>query len=118
MSGSAPDPTNRAERCRLRTRSALLSAAREVFAAQGVGASTIRDITDAVMPGMGGAELASRIAGRGISLKTIFVSGYPGEDIIEQEGLSPDSVFLQKPFTVSALTSLVQNHLQVNTGSD
>ncbi len=68
-------------------------------------------ITDAVMPGMGGAELASRIADRGIPLKTIFVSGYPGEEIIEQEGLSPDSIFLQKPFTVSALTSLVQKHL-------
>jgi AcrR family transcriptional regulator len=40
-------PENRAERRRLRTRAALLAAAREVFAAQGVGATTIQDITDA-----------------------------------------------------------------------
>ncbi|MCP3984398.1 MAG: TetR family transcriptional regulator, partial [bacterium] len=40
-------PASRADRRRLRTRAALLSAAREVFASQGVGATTIQDITDA-----------------------------------------------------------------------
>ncbi|MAE93465.1 MAG: TetR family transcriptional regulator [Deltaproteobacteria bacterium] len=40
-------PANRAERRRLRTRAAVLAAAREVFAEQGVGATTIQDITDA-----------------------------------------------------------------------
>lgn len=40
-------PVNRAERRRLRTRAALLAAAREVFASQGVGAVTIQEITDA-----------------------------------------------------------------------
>jgi AcrR family transcriptional regulator len=38
---------NRAERRRLRTRAALLAAAREVFASQGVDSSTIQDITEA-----------------------------------------------------------------------
>ena len=41
------DPANRAERRRLRTRAALLAAAREVFASQGADASTIQDITEA-----------------------------------------------------------------------
>ncbi|MCP5059921.1 MAG: TetR/AcrR family transcriptional regulator [bacterium] len=41
------NPANRGERRRLRTRAALLAAAREVFASQGVGATTIQDITDA-----------------------------------------------------------------------
>ena len=41
------DSANRAERRRLRTRTALLAAAREVFALQGVGAATIQDITEA-----------------------------------------------------------------------
>ncbi|UCE87550.1 MAG: helix-turn-helix transcriptional regulator [Deltaproteobacteria bacterium] len=45
MPGS--EPRNRADRRRLRTRAALLSAAREVFASQGVDASTIQDITEA-----------------------------------------------------------------------
>lgn len=40
-------PENRADRRRHRTRTALLAAAREVFASQGVGATTIQDITDA-----------------------------------------------------------------------
>jgi len=68
-------------------------------------------ITDAIMPEMGGVELVRRLDELGLSVKTIFVSGYPGEDIIEQEGLAPDSIFLQKPFTVSTLTALVQKHL-------
>ncbi|MBW2391532.1 MAG: TetR/AcrR family transcriptional regulator [Deltaproteobacteria bacterium] len=42
-----PDSTNRTNRRRLRTRAALLAAAREVFASQGVEASTIQDITEA-----------------------------------------------------------------------
>jgi len=41
------DSANRAERRRLRTRAALLAAAREVFAFQGAGAATIQDITEA-----------------------------------------------------------------------
>lgn len=42
-----PEPTNRAERRRLRTRAALVAAAREVFASQGVDATVISDITEA-----------------------------------------------------------------------
>jgi AcrR family transcriptional regulator len=40
------EPRNRAERRRLRTRAALLAAAREVIGSQGVDATTIQDITD------------------------------------------------------------------------
>ena len=41
------DPTTRTDRRRARTRASLISAAREVFASQGVEASTIQDITEA-----------------------------------------------------------------------
>ena len=40
-------PRNRAERRRLRTRAALLAAAREVYGSQGVDATPVQDITDA-----------------------------------------------------------------------
>jgi AcrR family transcriptional regulator len=40
-------PPNRAGRRRLRTRASVLAAARELFASQGVGATTIQDITEA-----------------------------------------------------------------------
>jgi AcrR family transcriptional regulator len=45
MAGS--EPRNRAERRRLRTRAALLAAARDVIGSQGVDATTIQDITEA-----------------------------------------------------------------------
>ncbi len=41
------EPRNRADRRRLRTRAALLTAARQVIGSQGVDATTIQDITDA-----------------------------------------------------------------------
>ncbi|MBW2445212.1 MAG: helix-turn-helix transcriptional regulator [Deltaproteobacteria bacterium] len=41
------DPTTRTDRRRARTRASLIAAAREVFASQGVEASTIQDITEA-----------------------------------------------------------------------
>jgi AcrR family transcriptional regulator len=44
---AAPTTANRAARRRLRTRAALLAAAREVFASQGVDACAIQDITEA-----------------------------------------------------------------------
>lgn len=68
-------------------------------------------ITDTIMPGMGGVELARQIVERGKAVNVIFVSGYPGQEVIEREGLTPDSAFLQKPFTVSGLTELVQQFL-------
>ena len=42
-----PSPLNRADRRRLRTRAAVVAAARELFGSQGVGATTIQHITEA-----------------------------------------------------------------------
>jgi AcrR family transcriptional regulator len=44
---ASPIPANRGERRRLRTRAALIEAARRVFAARGVDAATVQEITEA-----------------------------------------------------------------------
>jgi signal transduction histidine kinase/ActR/RegA family two-component response regulator len=68
-------------------------------------------ITDVVMPGMSGPELASRLTGRHPGLKVLFISGYADEAIGSRGAISPDIAFLPKPFTPDALTQKVREVL-------
>jgi CheY-like chemotaxis protein len=61
-------------------------------------------ITDILMPGMNGRELATRITERAPDTHVLFISGYTGKDARLQEG----ERFLAKPFTPSALLEQVQ----------
>jgi CheY-like chemotaxis protein len=68
-------------------------------------------ITDVVMPGMGGKELAERVQSRWPEMRIIFISGYADEAIIRQGVLETDAQFLQKPFAPEALAKKVRNIL-------
>ncbi len=60
-------------------------------------------VTDVVMPGTGGVELARVLSDRNPSLRIVFVSGYT-EEVIEGHGLPPARVgFLRKPFALENL---------------
>jgi two-component system cell cycle sensor histidine kinase/response regulator CckA len=61
-------------------------------------------ITDILMPGMNGRELATRITERAPDTHVLFISGYTGKDTRLEEG----ERFLAKPFTPSALLEQVQ----------
>jgi two-component system cell cycle sensor histidine kinase/response regulator CckA len=55
-------------------------------------------LTDVVLPGMSGKELADRLAESQRDLKTLYMSGY-GDEAIAHHGLpQPNTVVLQKPF--------------------
>ena len=60
-------------------------------------------ITDVVMPGMNGRELAELACARRSDLKVLYVSGYTGEAVLQHRLLEPGVAFLQKPFTPDAL---------------
>ena len=60
-------------------------------------------ITDVVMPGMNGREVAQRACAKRSDLKVLFVSGYTGEAVLQHRLLEPGVAFLQKPFTPDAL---------------
>ncbi len=65
-------------------------------------------LTDVVMPGMNGRELADRIAQFRGEVKQLFMSGY-SDDAILQRGVEASRVdFIQKPFTLPALVARVQ----------
>jgi two-component system cell cycle sensor histidine kinase/response regulator CckA len=56
-------------------------------------------LTDVVMPGMDGRQLAKRISAVKPSVKVLFMSGYTSNEIT-QRGILEDGVqFLSKPFS-------------------
>jgi signal transduction histidine kinase/ActR/RegA family two-component response regulator len=75
-------------------------------------------LTDIVMPGMGGRELAQHLSVINPDLRTLFISGYMDDVGImagQEEGTTS---FLQKPFTPEVLAGAVRNLLDANAPSD
>jgi CheY-like chemotaxis protein len=65
-------------------------------------------VSDVMMPGMSGLELAARLKPMRPDIKTLFVSGYQ-HDILELHGLSIEEVnLLPKPFAAADLRRRVQ----------
>jgi CheY-like chemotaxis protein len=69
-------------------------------------------ITDVIMPGMNGWELAQKIHEINPGLKCLFTSGYTA-DVIAHHGVLDEGVqFIQKPFSLKALASKVHQALE------
>ncbi|MEW6721239.1 MAG: PocR ligand-binding domain-containing protein [Thermodesulfobacteriota bacterium] len=60
-------------------------------------------ITDVVMPGIGGRELAARIGRSHPGIPVLYISGYTDEAVSHRGLLDTGIPFLQKPFTSGAL---------------
>ncbi len=68
-------------------------------------------VTDIIMPGMNGKELAEKMSALRAGLRAVFMSGYTG-DVILQQGFVDEGVhFLQKPFSGRTLTEKVREVL-------
>jgi two-component system cell cycle sensor histidine kinase/response regulator CckA len=68
-------------------------------------------LTDVVMPGMGGAELARQIRSVRPDSKVLYMSGYAPRAAGRDEGLEEGASFLQKPFTSEDLLRSVRRVL-------
>jgi CheY-like chemotaxis protein len=73
-------------------------------------------VTDVIMPGISGRELARRLLATRDGLKVLFVSGYTNEAIHHRGLLEPGGAFLQKPFTGEALARKVREVLDSSDG--
>jgi len=68
-------------------------------------------LTDVVMPGASGPDLARRLTRERPDLHVLFVSGYPDDSPGSAGLLEPGSAFLQKPFTADTLARKVRDVL-------
>jgi two-component system cell cycle sensor histidine kinase/response regulator CckA len=68
-------------------------------------------LTDLVMPGMSGSELARQVQELRPSVRVLFMSGYSSEAVATHGMLTPGSAFLQKPFSVTELVERVRETL-------
>jgi two-component system, cell cycle sensor histidine kinase and response regulator CckA len=80
--------------------------------AKDFGSSIDLLLTDVIMPGMRGPELAALVTRQHPETKVVFMSGYPhsaSEDVPQAE-----IAYLQKPFTATELISTLRNALSGN----
>jgi PAS domain S-box-containing protein len=72
-------------------------------------------VTDVIMPGMSGSQLAEQLAESRPEIKVLYISGYP-EDAIARHGvLEPGEFFLQKPFPPSLFLRTIREVLEIQS---
>ncbi|HLH38313.1 MAG TPA: response regulator [Bryobacteraceae bacterium] len=68
-------------------------------------------VTDVILPGINGRELAERMRESLPELKVLYVSGFTSDESVRAGAFPPGAKFLQKPFTLSALVGKVREAL-------
>lgn len=68
-------------------------------------------ITDVVMPGMTGRQLAQRLQKMRPEMKVIYISGYADEELMNRGVLQSGLHFVQKPFDPQKLAAKVREIL-------
>ncbi|MEL7448375.1 MAG: response regulator [Pseudomonadota bacterium] len=65
-------------------------------------------VTDVVMPGMNGVELAERLRAAHTSVPVVFMSGYAPPEALQDAGGVDNAQFVRKPFRAGELVAAVQ----------
>ena len=68
-------------------------------------------LTDVVLPGMNGRQLAEQARNRRPDLKVLFTTGYSRNAIVHQGRLDPGVAMIQKPITQDALAARIRDLL-------
>ncbi|HUF36231.1 MAG TPA: PAS domain S-box protein [Gemmatimonadales bacterium] len=68
-------------------------------------------LSDAVMPLVSGRALGEIVASRWPGLPVLYMSGYPGKEVVDRGLVNPEAPFLAKPFTPEILARRVREVL-------
>jgi PAS domain S-box-containing protein len=68
-------------------------------------------LTDIVMPGLLGTDLAREVRPRSPELKVLYMSAHPREELVRQGRLDRDAPLLEKPFDERALDAALERVL-------
>jgi PAS domain S-box-containing protein len=69
-------------------------------------------MTDVVMPGLSGPELAERLHARRPDLRVLYISGYTDDAIVRRGIPQSGAPLLEKPFSLESLTLAVRQALE------
>jgi two-component system, cell cycle sensor histidine kinase and response regulator CckA len=68
-------------------------------------------LTDVIMPGMSGRQLAEKILCKSPNTKIVYMTGYTDDMVVQHKVLEPGVQLLQKPFTKAELALKVRSTL-------
>jgi signal transduction histidine kinase/CheY-like chemotaxis protein len=68
-------------------------------------------VTDMVMPGMAGRELAEAVAARRPGIRVLYMSGYTDDAVVRHGVLEQGMPYIQKPFSAAGLAAKVREIL-------
>jgi CheY-like chemotaxis protein len=68
-------------------------------------------LTDVIMPGMSGRQLAERIQSTRPQIKIMYMTGYTDDMVVQHKVLEPGVKLLQKPFSKVDLALKVRSTL-------
>jgi two-component system cell cycle sensor histidine kinase/response regulator CckA len=71
-------------------------------------------LTDVVMPGMGGPQLAEHVRRAHPAIAVVFMSGYTSDAVLRQGIETGEVHFVQKPFSTAALAAKIRHVLDRN----
>jgi len=69
-------------------------------------------VTDVMMPGIGGRELAKRLIAMRPGICVLYLPVYTEDTVVTPGALGPGAAFLQKPFTLQNLAKKVREVLR------
>jgi PAS domain S-box-containing protein len=71
-------------------------------------------LTDLILPGVSGREVAKRVCSLRPEVKVLFMSGYTDDSMVHRHGFDPAFAFLPKPFSSKALAAKVREVLDTD----